>query len=139
MKTRLIAPAIMLALLVAGCSTGGDAAAEPSATSATTAATPSASPSTSSEPSGQQADDEVFLAVFGLTFGAQDEFSGEELVAMAKEACTKYAAGKPHVEQLADIVMSGMTEPQQDVAIDAISAGIANYCPEVSEDFFGES
>lgn len=137
----------MLALLAAGCSSGDDAVAEPSAP-ATTSAAPTtkapepipstAAPTASAAPSGQQADDEVFLAVFTATFGAQDAFSGDELVAMAKAACTNYAAGKPRIVQLADIALSDMTDSQVDVAANAIGAGIANYCPEISDDFFGE-
>lgn len=143
MKIRLIAPAIALALLAAGCSGGDNAAAEPSAAPTTAAASapsasPSASASSSREPSGQQADDSTFLLVFTATFGETDEFSGEELVTMAKDACTKFSAGKSHMEQVADIALADMTKAQQEVAVNAMSAGVANYCPELTEDFFGE-
>ena len=50
MKSRLIAPAIALTLLAAGCSTGGDAVAEPS-TPVATAAAPTDPAPTPPEPS----------------------------------------------------------------------------------------
>jgi len=135
MKIRLIAPAIALALLAAGCSSGDEAVAEPRATPVATAApapAPAPVPSVTPAPerSGQQGDDAEFVAWVSGRDGLGGVFSDDEVVTIARGTCAQIEAGKPYVMQLIELLEVDFTDEQREAASGIMGAGISNYCPE---------